>query len=390
MTHSFRRFGIMLVVSALLVSALPSMAAPEQARPVAWLALRSYQRLEQRLREMSTMAQTPGLADMMLGMVQLQLAGMGGVDRQRPIGVVVPTVSLAGQPPIAVLLPYTDRDAILHTLQTFFPQTLIEDGSKLSLQGGPRPAFGRLDAQRNILVIASTPEALAGPDLVLPADLFGAQDDGPDLVLRIDLEAVKQQLDTAWTGMLASMEQVWHKALQKAAEDKAISATEKTAMTAYITLSQKALRQLLDDVSVGESRLTLAPQGWVFDLEAQMRPSSPSAAFVNAQSEHTSQVAQLFTPNPETLMRVAYNVRMTDSMRQDLTALLPLVRQMFDAKLAARPSLTPEQRAAGSKVIESYIGLLEQWYTQKELEAAVEFRMQEAGFEATEIGRAHV
>lgn len=385
MARVFRRRGALVVVSLLITAMLSGTAAEAQSQPVAWLALRSYQRLEQRLREISTMAQTPGLADMMLGMAQLQLAGLGGVDRQRPLGVVIPTVSLSGQPPVVVLIPYTDRDTILQTLRNFFPQTLIEDGVRLSLQGGPVPAFGRLDTQANMLVLGSTPEALQGATLALPADLFGAKEDGPDLVFRVDLQAAKSQLGASWMAMLTNMEQVWQKALQKAAEDKVMSAAEKTAMTTYLTMTQKALRQGLDDVMVGESRLTLAPSGWVFDLETTMRPDSPSAALFNSQTGQAARLLPLFPPSPNALLRMGYSVRMTESLRQDITALLPSIQQMFDAKVAALPALTPEQRTAGTKVVASYIGILEQWYAQKALEAAMEVQTLGTGFEMTGV-----
>ena len=103
MTLLLRRSCAILVMLLTLTPVSRGRLRPARARPVAWLALRSYQRLEQRLREISTMAKTPGLADMMLGMVQLQLAGLGGLDRQRPIGVVVPTVSVSDKPPLAVV-----------------------------------------------------------------------------------------------------------------------------------------------------------------------------------------------------------------------------------------------------------------------------------------------
>ena len=210
-----RRSCAILVMLLTLTPVLAPAAETGKARPVVWLALRSYQRLEQRLREISTMAKTPGLADMLLGMVQLQLAGLGGLDRQRPIGVVVPAVSLSDKPPLAVVVPYTERDAMLQTLRSFFPQTIIENGEKLSLQGGPIPAFGRVDASASVLVVSTAPAATEGFDVTLPADLFGTQESGPDVVLRVDVDAVKQQLDVAWQDMLAGMEQFWQAALQQ-------------------------------------------------------------------------------------------------------------------------------------------------------------------------------
>src|SRR5207302_9364671 len=106
------------------------------------------------------------------------------------------------------------------------------------------------------------------------------------VVLRVDVDAVKQQLDVAWKSLLAGLEQVWQAALQQAAEKRGLSSTEKEAMTASVALTQKGMRQFLDDLLLGESRLTFAPTGWVLDLETRMRPGSASAAFVNAQAGH--------------------------------------------------------------------------------------------------------
>ncbi len=385
MTLLLRRLGAILVMLLTLTPVLAGAAEAGKARPVAWLALRSYQRLEQRLREISTMAKTPGLADMMLGMVQLQLAGLGGLDRQRPIGVVVPTVSVSDKPPLAVVVPYTERDAMLQTLRSFFPQTIVENGERLSLQGGPMPAFGQVDAQASVLIVSTVPEAVQGFDVTLPADLFGTQEGGPDVVLRVDVDVVKQQLDVAWQSMLAGMEQFWQATLQKAAEKQGLSSTDKEAMTASVALMQKGMRQFLDDLLLGESRLTFAPTGWIVDLETRMRPASASAAFVNAQAGHMSRTAQFFTPGA--LLRFVENLRMTETLRQEMLALLPASRQMLEAKLAAMPALSQEQRDAGMQAIATYVKLAEQWYAQKEIEVAVEVRMPEsAGPEVTGWG----
>jgi hypothetical protein len=385
MTLLLRRTCAILVMLLTLTPLLAGAAEAGKAKPVAWLALRSYQRLEQRLREISTMAKTPGMADMLLGMVQLQLAGLGGLDRQRPIGVVVPTVSVPDKPPLAVVVPYTERDAMLQTLRSFFPQTIVENGEKLSLQGGPMPAFGQIDAQASVLIVSTVPEAVQGFDVTLPADLFGPQEGGPDLVLRVDVDVVKQQLDVAWQNLLAGIEQFWQAALQQAAEKQGLSSTDKEAMTASLALTQKGLRQFLDDLLLGESRLTFAPTGWVFDLESRMRPASASAAFLNAQAGHMSRAGQFFTPGA--LLRFVENLRMTDTLRQEMLALLPISRQTLEAKLAAMPALSQEQREMGRQAMATYMKLAEQWYAQKEIEIAVEVRMQEStGPEATGWG----
>jgi hypothetical protein len=107
-----------------------------------------------------------------------------------------------------------------------------------------------------------------------------------------------------------------------------------------------------------------------------MRPASTSAAFINAQAGHMSRTAQFFTPGA--LLHFVENLRMTDTLRQEMLALLPASRQMLEGKLAAMPALSPEQRNAGMQAIATYLKLVEQWYAQKEIELAVEVRMQES------------
>jgi hypothetical protein len=247
------------------------------------------------------------------------------------------------------------------------------------------PAFGQIDTQASVLIVSTVPEAVQGFDVTLPADLFGTPEGGPDLVLRVDVDAVKQQLDVAWKSMLASLEQLWQATLQQAAEQQGLSSTDKEAMTASLALMQKGLRQFLDDLLLGESRLTFAPTGWVFDLETRMRPASASAAFINAQAGQMSRAGQFFTPGA--LLRFVENLRMTDTLRQEMLALLPVSRQTLEAKLAAMPALSQKQREAGMQAMALYVKLAEQWYAQKEIELAVEVRLQEStGPEATGWG----
>jgi hypothetical protein len=164
-----------------------------------------------------------------------------------------------------------------------------------------------------------------------------------------------------------------------------MSSADKEAMTASVTMMQKGVHQFLDDLLLGESRLTLAPTGWVLDLETKMRPGSASAAFLNAQAGHMSRAAQAFTSGA--LLRLVESLRMTDTLRQEMLALLPVSRQMLEAKLAAMPTLSQEQRDAGMQAIATYMKLAEQWYAQKEIEIAVEIRTQDStGLEAAAWG----
>ena len=152
------------------------------------------------------------------------------------------------------------------------------------------------------------------------------------MVLRVDVDAVKQQLDVAWKSMLAGMEQFWQAALQKAAEKQGLSSTDKEAMTASVALAQKGLRQLLDDLLLGRVVSPLLRRAGSSIWRRGCDRRRPVPDFVNAQAGHMSRAAQFFTPGA--LLRFVENLRITDALRQEMLALLPASRHMLEAKLA--------------------------------------------------------
>lgn len=383
-----RRLGVLSVLLLLLIPNWPYAAQNKKGEskrtepakalkpepPVAWLAIRSYQRLEQRVREFTQLAKTPALADVALGIVQLQLSGLGGLDRQRALAVAVPTVDTAGStPPVVVVLPYTDKDALLQTLRGFFPQTSEANGL-LTLQGGMIPAVGRVESQQKVLVLATTKEILQQVEPTLPADLFPTTDGGPDLVLRVDVEAIKQRSQTLWQKMLQDMDRGWQDALKKATASKTTSSADKALISAYMQAIQRGMRQVVDDLSRGETRLTLAPDGLIWDMESSMRPGSPSAAFVNQQSGFIPRAAALFATG--TPIRMAYALRLTEPLRQEIRTLLPLLRTSLAEKITADAQRnSAEQRAAAEQALGTYMRLIEQWAAQPAWEAAGEMQI---------------
>ncbi|MGE3541876.1 MAG: hypothetical protein AB7N91_31205, partial [Candidatus Tectimicrobiota bacterium] len=151
------------------------------------------------------------------------------------------------------------------------------------------------------------------------------------------------------------------------------TAADQEAMTAYMQTMQRGIRHSLDDLVRGEIRLTLAPTGWNLDLESRMRAGSPSATFLNQQARHASRAAQLFSA--DAALRMVSHVRLTETIREETKALLPRFRTMLDSRLAALPDLTPQQREAGQKATETYLGLMDKWLGQKEAESALEVHL---------------
>lgn len=376
--HAYcKRLITIVAVCCLLLPALVQAQEQRQEKPLAWLAIRNYQRLEQRLREFASMAKTPGLADMLLGMIQLQLAGLGGLDRQRPLGIVLANLDLSDDPPVALVLPYTAKDDMLGTLRNFFPNVQEHKGL-LQFQGGASPAFGRLDAASNTLFLAAAPEVLWGLDAALPGDLFANPDSGPDIVLRLDVDTVKKREKALWQSMLRTIEQRRQELLREMEEQLPTNAADKSAtdvLKAYVSLLDRGVRQTLNDLSRGESRITLAPTGWVFELETQMQAGSEAAGFLNQQAGHASRSAALLSPNA--LMRLLQNFRMTPTLRQEITTLMPLLMQAFTAQLATETSLTPEQRTALNDGLKLYVTLTEQFLAQPQYEVAAELHLQD-------------
>lgn len=376
--HAYcKRLIATVALCCLLFPILVQAQAQPQEKPLAWLGIRSYQRLEQRLREFATMAKAPGLADMALGMIQLQLAGLNGLDRQRPLGLVLANLDLSGDPPVALVLPYTAKEDILGALRNFFPNVQEHKGL-LQFQGGASPAFGRLDAASNTLFLAGAPEVLWGLDAALPGDLFANPDSGPDIILRLDVEAVKKREKAMWHNMLGSIEQGRQELLREMEEQLPDNAAEKSAvalMKAYVSLLNRGLQQTLNDLSRGESRITLAPTGWVFELETQMQTGSEAAGFLNQQAGHTSRSAALLSSTA--FLRLFQNVRLTPLLRQEMTTLMPLIIQALTAQLSAETTLTAEQRTAVDDGLKLYMAILEQFLAQPQYEAAIEAHLQD-------------
>lgn len=357
-------------------------AEPVARPPLAWLAIHSYQRVEQRLREFANLTQVPGLADIVLGLVQFQFAGLQGLDRQRPLGLLMSSFTPATEPELVFTLPYADRAALLSTLRLFFPQ-MTAGGGVFFLQGDPSPTFGRLDDQAAVLLLSRTPEALQGIDPVLPADLFGPapETERPDVVFRVDVDTARQRHEAAWQALLAAIsdarDAAWH-----AAEQEASSMAEKAFLTAYFAFTERQLRRFLLDLSRAELRVTLHPEGWSADLDLRLRPGSMTAGFFDHQRQHVSRAAPLFSR--QTAARFLSTTSLTADLRRELLTLLHLGYRAAEARVAAETSHPPAQPPSDRTGLALLTHFVEQWLAEEVVEIAAELRLQPgSGFEFT-------
>lgn len=342
-------------------------AAPAKSKAVAWFALRSYERVEQRLREFTQLAKTPGLDEMALGIVKMRLKGLGGLDKTRPIVAAYDTLDFSEGPRFLLRIPCADRNTLVETVRAIYPDVTEAQGT-LHFEGGPGEAFGRFDGDNAALSLAPSAAALAALEAAVPADLFPAQG-GPDIVWRFDAETARRQKASGWGKMEERIEDGVKEALDKI-ESESKSEAEKTFRKAALDLLAGALGQALDDLAGADVRLTLAPEGWAFELDTRTRPGSPTAGFLEQQAARASPAAA-FLP-AKSAFRGLFGMRVNDDVRKAALALLKQGRQAAEAELAAQKNLAEEAREAKSNVIAKAFPLLEQWLEQGNVEAAFE------------------
>jgi hypothetical protein len=253
-----------------------------------------------------------------------------------------------------------------------FPQTTSQ-GNSLEFKGKTgsqaTTAFGQVDDGTRTLLIAPTRDALQGLNAVLPADFFGTADGGADVVLRLDADTARQRHQTEWQQLLNGLDHRVRQGQQEA-EKKATTAAERILLAAYMAMAQQQMRQFLTDLARAEGRITLAPEGWVFALETQVQPGSPSAVWFPQQTQRPSRAATLFSP--EATMRTSYVLTMTDDLRRTIKALLQHGRQAAQTQIAAETTLSPTQREAMAAALPQLFQIPEPWLAQEHLDMAFE------------------
>lgn len=371
LTERYRRRIVVSIVLLFLLPGIVSAAEPVPTQPLAWLAIRDFQRVERRLREFAGLAKMPALAELALGMLRLRLANFNGLDQQRPLGVILPTLTESESLPFVAVLPYTKQQPLLDTLHKLFPNLTIQNNA-LHLQDTSHPVFGFLDAATAVLLISDTVAALQGLDSRFPAEFFETTGSEPDIVFRIDVDAIKQRHPRQWQILLTGFDQRQKQLLQEIhAEADAVYGD---FLVAALKLQEHQARQFLADLHYAGGRATLAPEGWVLELEAALRPDSTTAAYFNKHQRQ--QILTAIPPLADTTAAYfTYNLHLTDELRQQLTPVVLAANQATEAWLAANTTLTPEQRTARAASITQGFVFLERLLAQTQLGLVAELQV---------------
>ena len=331
-----------------------------QQQPLAWFGVHSFQRLEQRFLETGQLAKMPGIAQLVLGFLRTQWGGFKGLDRQRPIGMVLPTLAPGEKLSVVWVIPYSDRRLMWATLQRFFPGSTMASGS-LVLRGKFGQRFGRFDEDTKCLLIARETRLLQGPEVRLP-DVGFRQAEGTvpatDIVLHIDVAAVKKRHPSEWQALLDQM-----RLELRQSRAMALTAARTKADTAFVTVAFGLLKerqdQALGDLQRVESRLSLAStQRWVADLEMWMQSGSMIDMFLKLQTASAHPLPFLFSQDVS--MRGWVSIRQPSAWQQDTRQLLLHWQRSVESHLDDPPAVTPEYQVKKLAGIRAGFSVLKQ------------------------------
>jgi hypothetical protein len=331
--------------------------SPKREKPLVWAAIRSYGRLEQRLREHVELAKRPGFEKVLLGSLEMQLGGLGGLDKERPIHAALAAPNILGVPRVVVTLPVADQAAAEKSLRSIFPETIAE-GDALRLQGGPTNLAARFEAADATLRIGLTIDALTTVDATLPEGLW-ENAGGPDLVVHWDADETRNRYADVWK----EVRNQWAQAVEEARRqlDESAGDSSRAPLLAATDQVSRAILCVADDFAGLELRLTLAPDGWETVLAARMRPGSASATFLGQIGRP---VGALPPPAPDAWIHAEGAWAMTGEIQTALrNGLSGSIKKDLE-EVATRTDLTNEQRRVERDKAERVLRLLENWIAQ--------------------------
>ncbi len=248
-------------------------------RPAAWMAIRSYAAIEEALRALSRVASGAADSDDLIELLKRKTGGLDGLDRTRPVGISLPVLGATGMLGIVFSIPYSDREKIIADVLRFFP-VLSEQGGILRFDGGPVPAFGRVEESDSLLLLSTVAELLPSPHGRVPADLF-TDESGPAVVMHLDFEVALSLRSSP----LKDIEDRLLDRLQSLGARLAGGDPhyEELFRKVFTESARRLIDSVLDDLATGDVRIRLAGD-WQCDLEIRARPRSETASFLSAQS----------------------------------------------------------------------------------------------------------
>ncbi len=302
------------LVLALAPSAM-AQAPAEPAKPIAVVGLTSYDELMQDADYLGGLLGQPGASQMAEMMLQQMTMGKGlaGLDKSRPLGVIVQASGMA--PSFGICLPVSDQAALLGVAGGFGAQTQDMGNGVTQVTMMGQDGYAKNTGTWTLLSMA--PDALES----LPADpgtVLGPLTTEYDLAFQVNV----QNLPEAWRQMATDMMSNAAKAGVTQLPDE--SAEDFAARQAQLDTAMKAQQQQfleMDQFTVGLA-IASEMQKVLLDFGYTAVPGTALAEQMAANSQATTNFAGFAQPDAAASMSFAAKVtgatmqQISDGMRQ--------------------------------------------------------------------------
>jgi len=337
----------------------PEQAAATGQKTVAVVALAGYDRLMEDIDFLGELGGRPATADMVEGMLAFFTGGRGleGLDKSRPIGVVLRTDGSAFTP--LVCLPIPDLDPILELAENLGLEPLLDDSGVYEVATPEQTVYVKQSGEWTYA--AQTAEALAN----LPADpsgplkqIVGSYDLGamvlaqnvPEMYRQIALEQLRQ-------GMEEGLQQ------EEGESDEAFARRRELAETQI---------DQIGDMIQGLERLTV---GWSVDTENKRTfldaeligvEGSDMALAMSVYDDSTSGVAGFHRPEAAASLLTAATTppELLEKQKEQIDATVAMLRTQAakaideGEELPDDPEFRETLKSAANELIDAYGDML--------------------------------
>lgn len=235
-------FGLTLALAAATGAAFAQ--APAELKPVAVIAINSYEKLMQDVDYLGGLVQMPGASQMVDQQVGAFTggAGLAGFDKTKPIGVLVDMSMMF--PNIAAYLPVTDQSALLGILQPFGVTSKAMGNGVTQINAMGQDAYAKTAG--GWMVLGMSPDTLNG----VPADptpALTALTQQYDVAVQFNIQNLPQALRMQATAAMNAAQQGLTKL---PGESDAAFASRQQALQTQIANTTRMLQEL-DQVDLG-------------------------------------------------------------------------------------------------------------------------------------------
>jgi hypothetical protein len=315
---------------------------------------------------------TLALADVKIGgrMIEQQLFTMLGigdlswVDRSRPMALVYPMQGMMlGEKGILALLPVTDPDAAMASLETQFPSIRTdEQGFREFGEEGGEPS----------IVVARNGYLIAGKDRNLVAAMdpdFALQVDGlppGSIALDVHLEPVAPMAQMGLQMGRNALEEEWSKEMDPNASEEGSTAgdLDPEQARAFMDIYFTFLQDLLNNASRLQISLEVGSEAFVLHKRVTARPGSTMDGLIRAQKGGLPDAARLIDSGDgfaaaagQITLTTAFTEAMktyVDAYVEGMAALEPKGEDAAD--IAALQAWVPVMTAMGDSWADCYRG----------------------------------